>query len=80
MFVLDNVYLNCPGVGSYKQISGVAMGSSFAVVYVIVYMLHIKSSVVEEYTMHILVYKCFIDHITLVWQPSHNLHQYVPFS
>ncbi len=65
--VLDNTYLECPGIGCFRQISGVAMGTSFAVVYAIIYMLHIETPVVEEYDAHILLYKRFLDDVFLLW-------------
>ncbi len=52
----------------FKQVSGVAMGTSFAVAYAIIYMLYLESPVIEEFDAHIVVYRRFIDDIILLWQ------------
>lgn len=68
--VLDNSYVEFDGIGSgiFKQIAGVAMGTSFSVVFAIIFMLWLETPVIEKYQEWIVLYKRAIDDQFFIWQ------------
>lgn len=69
-FVLRNNYVECEGIGEpsvFRQMIGTAMGTSFSVVYAIIFMLWLETPVIEEFSHWIKLYKRFIDDLFVVW-------------
>ena len=69
-WVLDNNYVEVEGVGSgiFKQVVGVPMGTSFSVVFSIIFMLKLEHDIIEKYQNWILLYKRAIDDLLFIWQ------------
>ena len=73
-FVLTNNYVECEelGCGIYRQHIGTAMGTSFSVVYAVIFMIRLESPILEDprFRQFIKLYKRFIDDIFLIWTGS----------
>ena len=70
-FVLTNNYVECEELGSavYHQIVGTAMGTTFSVIYAIIFMIWLESPIVNDprFSQYIRLYKRFIDDLLLIW-------------
>ena len=70
-FVLTNNYVECEELGgaSYRQIIGTAMGTSFSVVYAIIFMIWLETPILTDarFSQYIRLYKRFIDDLFLIW-------------
>jgi len=70
-FVLTNNYVTCKELGGaiYRQIVGTAMGTSFSVVYAVIFMIRLESPIVNDvrFRQYIRLYKQFIDDLFLIW-------------
>jgi hypothetical protein len=70
-FVLTNNYVECKELGGamYQQVVGTAMGTSFSVVYAIIFMIWLETPIVndERFRSCIQLYKRFIDDLFVVW-------------
>ena len=70
-FVLTNNYVVCKELGDaiYRQIVGTAMGTSFSVVYAVIFMIRLESPIVNDarFRQYIRLYKRFIDDLFLIW-------------
>ena len=70
-FVLTNNYVECEELGdaSYRQIIGTAMGTSFSVVYAIIFMIWLETPILNDkrFNQYIRLYKRFIDDLFLIW-------------
>ena len=70
-FVLTNNYVECEELGSavYHQIVGTAMGTTFSVIYAIIFMIWLESPIVNNprFSQYIRLYKRFIDDLLLIW-------------
>jgi len=73
-FVLTNNYVECEELecGIYRQHIGTAMGTSFSVVYAVIFMIRLESPILEDprFRRFIKLYKRFIDDIFLIWTGS----------
>jgi len=73
-FVLTNNYVECKELecGIYRQHIGTAMGTSFSVVYAVIFMIRLESPILENpgFRQFIKLYKRFIDDIFLIWTGS----------
>jgi hypothetical protein len=69
-FVLNNNYVEVDGLGSgiFKQVVGVAMGTSFSVMFAIIFMIWIETPIIEKYRKWILLFKRAIDDQIFLWQ------------
>ena len=57
-FVLENNYVECVGIpGAFLQKIGTAMGTSFSVTYATIFMIWLKTSIINEFRKHIMLYK-----------------------
>ncbi len=72
--VLTKIYVECKELGCdiYHQHIGTAMGTSFSVVYAVIFMIHLESPIFEDprFRSFIQLYKRFIDDIFLIWTGS----------
>ena len=70
-FVLTNNSVECEELGSdvYHQLIGTAMGTSFSVVYAIIFMIWLETPVINDarFSRYIQLYKRFIDDLFLIW-------------
>ncbi len=70
-FVLTINHDECEELGgaSYRQIFGTAMGTSFSVVYAIIFMIWLETLILNDarFSQHIRLYKRFIDDLFLIW-------------
>ena len=70
-FVLTNNYVVCEEVGCaiYRQIIGTAMGTSFSVIYAIIFMIWLETPIINDarFRQYIRLYKRFIDDLFLIW-------------
>ena len=70
-FVLTNNYVVCEEVGRaiYRQMIGTAMGTTFSVVYAIIFMIWLETLIVcdRRFSPYIRLYKRFIDDLSLIW-------------
>ena len=70
-FVLTNNYVECEELGDafYRQIIGTAMGTSFSVVYAVIFMIWLETPILndERFSQYIRLYKRFIDDLFLIW-------------
>jgi len=70
-FVLTNNYVVCKELGDtiYRQIVGTAMGTSFSVVYAVIFMIWLETPIVNDvrFRQFIRLYKRFIDDLFLIW-------------
>ena len=70
-FVLTNNYVECEELGDakYRQIIGTAMGTSFSVVYAIIFMIWLETPIINDkrFSQYIRLYKRFIDDLFLIW-------------
>ena len=70
-FVLTNNYVVCEELGSaiYRQIIGTAMGTSFSVVYAVIFMIRLETPIINDqrFSPFIRLYKRFIDDLFLIW-------------
>ena len=70
-FVLTNNYVECKELGCtiYRQIVGTAMGTSFSVIYAVIFMIRLESPIVNDvrFRQYIRLYKRFIDDLFLIW-------------
>lgn len=70
-FVLTNNYVMCKELGSaiYRQMIGTAMGTTFSVIYAIIFMIWLETPIVEDkrFSQFIRLYKRFIDDLFLIW-------------
>jgi hypothetical protein len=73
-FVLTNNYVECKELNGtmYQQVVGTAMGTSFSVVYAIIFMIWLETPIVESerFRSCIQLYKRFIDDLFLIWTGS----------
>ena len=65
--VLTENYIEARPCGIYQQISGTAMGSSFAVVYAIIFMIWYETPIIEQFKEHITLYGRYIDDGQTIW-------------
>ena len=70
-FVLTNNYVVCEELGEtiYRQIVGTAMGTSFSVIYAIIFMVWLETPIIndERFRRYIRLYKRYIDDLFLIW-------------
>jgi hypothetical protein len=70
-FVLTNNYVECEELGdaSYRQIIGTAIGTSFSVVYAIIFLIWLETPIINDkrFGHYIRLYKRFIDDLFLIW-------------
>ncbi len=70
-FVLTNndVEFEELGDATYSQIIGTAMGTSFSVVYAIIFMIWLETPIINDkrFSHYIQRYKQFIDDLFLIW-------------
>lgn len=70
-FVLTNNYVVCAELGCtiYRQMVGTAMGTSFSVVYAVIFMIWLETPIVNDvrFRQYIRLYKRFIDDLFLIW-------------
>jgi hypothetical protein len=70
-FVLTNNYVECKDLGGamYQQVVGTAMGTSFSVVYAIIFMIWLETPIVndERFRSRIQLYKRFINDLFVIW-------------
>jgi hypothetical protein len=70
-FVLTNNYVECKELSGamYQQVVGTAMGTSFSVVYAIIFMIWLETPIVndERFRSCIQLYKRFIDDLFVIW-------------
>ena len=70
-FVLTNNYVTCQEMGGeiYRQMIGTAMGTTFSVVYAIIFMIRLETPIINDsrFNRHIRLYKRFIDDLFLIW-------------
>ena len=70
-FVLENNYVECEGIaGAFLQKVGTAMGTSFSVTYATIFMIWLETPIINEFRLHIMLYKRYIDDILLIWLGS----------
>lgn len=73
-FVLTNNYVECKELDGamYQQMVGTAMGTSFSVVYAIIFMIWLETPIVndERFRSCIQLYKRFIDDLFIIWTGS----------
>lgn len=73
-FVLTNNYVECKELGGtvYQQIVGTAMGTSFSVIYAIIFMIWLETPIVESerFRPYIQLYKRYIDDLFVDWTGS----------
>jgi hypothetical protein len=69
-FVLTNIYVECKELGCdiYHQHIGTVMGTSFLVVYAVMFRIHLESPILEDprFRPFIQLYKRLIDDIFLI--------------
>ncbi len=73
-FVLTNNYVECEELGDATngqiiRLIGTAMGTSFSVVYAVIFMIWLETLILndERFSEYILLYKRFIDDLFLIW-------------
>ena len=70
-FVLTNNYVECKELGCtiYRQIVGTAMGTSFSVIYAVIFMIRLESLIVNDarFRQYIRLYKRCVDDLFLIW-------------
>jgi hypothetical protein len=73
-FVLTNNYVECKELDGaiYQQVVGTAMGTSFSVVYAIIFMIWLETPIIqsERFRSCIQLYKRFIDDLFIIWTGS----------
>ena len=73
-FVLTNNYVECKELNGtmYQQVVGTAMGTSFSVVYAVIFMIWLETPIVESerFRSCIQLYKRFIDDLFIIWTGS----------
>jgi hypothetical protein len=71
-FVLTNNYVECKELNDaiYQQVVGTAMGTSFSVVYAVIFMIWLETPVIERFRSCIQLYKRFIDDLFIIWTGS----------
>jgi hypothetical protein len=76
-FVLTHNYIEMEGIGTgiFLQVIGTAMGTSFSVVYAIIFMIRLESSIIERYRPWIVLFKRFIDDLLFLWKGPQLLLQ-----
>ena len=76
-FVLTNNYVECKELDGniYRQIIGTAMGTSFSVIYAIIFMIWLETPIIgnERFSQFIKLYKRFIDDLLLIWTGTPEL-------
>ena len=76
-FVLSNKFVTYEAVGDaiYRQIIGTAMGTSFSVVYAIIFMIWLETPIINDprSSRFIQAYKRFIDDLFLIWSGTPEL-------
>ena len=76
--VLIENYIEAWPCGIYQQISGTAMGTSFAVVYAVIFMIWYETPIIEEFKEHISLYGRYIDDGQTIWTgPDNELDRFV---
>lgn len=62
-FILNNNFVECDGIGSgiFQQVVGVPMGTSFSVVFSIIFMIWLEEPIISRYKEWILLFKRAID-------------------
>ena len=65
--ILTENYINAWPHGIYQQISGTAMGTAFAVMYAVIFMIHYEEPILEEFKDCIAVYGRYIDDGQTIW-------------
>jgi hypothetical protein len=79
-FILQSNFIECVGIDDaiYLQQIGTAMGTSFSVVYAIIFMLWLEQPIVTKFQRFIALYKRFIDDLILIWNgPFDQLKAFV---
>jgi hypothetical protein len=69
-FILQSNFIECDGIDDviYLQEIGTAMGTSFSVVYAIIFMLWLEQPIITNFQHFIALYKRFIDDLILIWK------------
>ncbi len=69
--MLTNNYVECEELGdaSYRQIIGTAMGTSFSVVYTVIFMIWLETPILNDkrFSQYIRLHTRFIDDLFLIW-------------
>jgi hypothetical protein len=65
--VLKENYIEAWPCGIYQQTAGTAMGSAFAVVYAIIFMIWYETPIIEQFKEHITLYGRYIDDGQTIW-------------
>ena len=69
-FVLTNNFVKCEELGPdpYQQVIGTAMGTSFSVVYAVIFMIYLETPIIhdERFSRFVYLYKRFIDDLFLI--------------
>ena len=68
-FVLTNNFVECKELDGaiFHQQVGTAMGTSFSVIYAIIFMIWLESPIIERFRSCIQLYKRYIDDLFLIW-------------
>ena len=68
-FVLTNNFVECKELEGaiYHQQVGTAMGTSFSVIYAIIFMIWLETPIIERFRSCIQLYKRYIDDLFLIW-------------
>ena len=73
-FVLTNNFVVCKELDHaiYRQNIGTAMGTSFSVIYAVIFMIRLETPIIDDarFRPHIRLYKRFIDDLILIWTGS----------
>jgi hypothetical protein len=73
-FILTHNFITCKYINAEKvflQLIGTAMGTSFSVIYSIIFMIWLEQPVIKKFRNFIWLYKRFIDDIFLGWMGTH---------
>lgn len=71
-FVLENNFVEAKDIGSgiFQQVIGVPMGTSFSVVFSIIFMIWLEEPIIDRYSESILIYRRAIDDLIFFWKGS----------
>jgi hypothetical protein len=72
-FVLDNHFVQAPDGSTYKQISGLAMGVSFAPPFACIWLAILEKPLVTLFAQNLRLYKRYIDDLMIIWEGSRAL-------
>jgi len=77
-FILNNNFVECEDIGSgiFQQVIGVPMGTSFSVVFSIIFMIWLEEPIISRYREWILLFKRAIDDQIFIWKgPSRKFNE-----